>query len=89
MRAMRNMALGLTALGLTVLTTLAHCQTTPFRIGVSNDQSGPYADQGGPGSALAARMAAEDFGGKVLGRPIEILVADNQNKPDIAGQIAM
>ncbi len=67
----------------------AHSQETrPFRIGVSNDQSGPYADQGGPGSALAARMAAEDFGGKVLGRTIEVLVADNQNKPDIAGQIA-
>ncbi|WP_420102760.1 ABC transporter substrate-binding protein [Bosea sp. (in: a-proteobacteria)] len=62
--------------------------TKPFRIGISNDQSGPYSDQGGPGSALAARMAASDFGGKVLGRSIEILVADNQNKPDIAGQIA-
>lgn len=61
---------------------------TPFRIGVSNDQSGPYADQGGPGSAVAARMAAEDFGGEVLGRSIEVLVADNQNKPDVAGQVA-
>lgn len=77
------MILAATALG------PAHAQDgKPFRIGVSNDQSGPYADQGGPGSALAARMAARDFGGSVLGRPIEILVADNQNKPDIAGQIA-
>lgn len=63
-------------------------QENPFRIGVSNDQSGPYADQGGPGSAEAVRMAVEDFGGSVLGRKIEVLVADNQNKPDVAGQIA-
>ncbi len=67
---------------------VAGAQEKPFRIGVSNDQSGPYADQGGPGSAEAARMAAEDFGGAVLGRQIEILVADNQNKPDVAGQVA-
>ncbi|MBP6019306.1 MAG: ABC transporter substrate-binding protein [Burkholderiaceae bacterium] len=66
----------------------AVAQEPPFRIGISNDQSGPYADQGGAGSVLAAKMAAEDFGGQVLGRTIEILVADNQNKPDIAGQIA-
>lgn len=68
---------------------MAHAQSAePFKIGVSNDQSGPYADQGGPGSAVAARMAAEDFGGEVLGRQIEIVIADNQNKPDIASQIA-
>ncbi|WP_182915330.1 ABC transporter substrate-binding protein [Rhodopseudomonas palustris] len=66
----------------------AMAQEQPFKIGVSNDQSGPYADQGGPGSALAARMAVEDFGGKVLGRTIEVVVADNQNKPDLASQIA-
>lgn len=88
MRAIRKMALGLSVLTLAFTSSVAIAQIKPFRIGVSNDQSGPYADQGGPGSALAARMAAEDFGGKVLGRPIEILVADNQNKPDIAGQIA-
>ncbi len=61
-----------------------NAQEAPFRIGVINDQSGPYADQGGPGSVLAARMAVEDFGGKVLGKRIEILVSDNMNKPDIA-----
>lgn len=59
-----------------------------FRIGVLNDQSGPYADQGGLGSVLAARMAAEDFGGSVLGRKIEIIAADNMNKPDIASTVA-
>ena len=54
------------------------------RIGVLTDENGPYADSGGPGSIAAARMAAQDFGGTVLGRPIEILHADTQNKPDIA-----
>lgn len=55
----------------------------PVRIGVINDQSGLYADFGGPGSVEAARMAVEDFGGKVLGRKIEILTADHQNKADV------
>jgi len=51
-----------------------------MRIGVLNDQSGPYADLAGPGSVIAAQMAAEDFGGKVLNVPIEILAGDHQNK---------
>ncbi|MCJ2060651.1 ABC transporter substrate-binding protein [Methylobacterium sp. J-048] len=58
------------------------------RIGVLNDQSGLYAQFGGQGSVEAARMAVEDFGGKVDGVPIEILAADHQNKPDIASGIA-
>ena len=59
-----------------------------FRIGVLNDQSGLYADFGGRGSVIAAQMAVEDFGGKVLGKPIEVLSADHQNKPDIGSNIA-
>lgn len=58
------------------------------RIGVANDQSGPYADVGGPGSAVAARLAVEDFGGSILGKPIEIVAVDHQNKPDIASRAA-
>jgi branched-chain amino acid transport system substrate-binding protein len=54
-----------------------------FMIGIMNDQSGPYADLAGPGSVEMARMAIEDFGGSVLGKPIELLVADHQNKADI------
>ena len=57
---------------------------TPVRIGVANDMSGVYAAVGGPGSVIAARMAAEDFGSQVLGRPIEIISGDTQNKPDVA-----
>jgi branched-chain amino acid transport system substrate-binding protein len=59
-----------------------------FRIGVLNDQSGPYADLSGPGGAESARMAIEDFGGTVLGRPIELLVADHQNKVDVGLAVA-
>ena len=58
------------------------------KIGILNDQSGVYADFGGLGSVEAARMAAEDFGGTVLGAPIEVVSADHQNKADIASNIA-
>src|SRR5262249_4068193 len=58
------------------------------KIGVLNDMSGLYADLGGPGSVVAAKMAAEEFGNKVASMPIEIVTADHQNKPDIASSIA-
>jgi branched-chain amino acid transport system substrate-binding protein len=57
------------------------------RIGILNDQSGPYADFGGKTSVDAARMAVEEMGGKVLGKSIEIIVGDHQNKPDIASAL--
>jgi branched-chain amino acid transport system substrate-binding protein len=59
-----------------------------FAVGILNDQSGPYADLSGLGGAEIARMAIEDFGGTVLGEPIELLVADHQNKVDIGLAIA-
>jgi len=58
------------------------------RIGVMNDLSGPYAYVGGTYSVYAAQMAIDDFGGKVLGKPIELLSIDHQNKPDIASNKA-
>jgi len=58
------------------------------KIGILNDQSGVYADFGGKSSVEAAKMAVEDFGGKVLDMPIEIVDADHQNKPDVASNIA-
>jgi branched-chain amino acid transport system substrate-binding protein len=60
----------------------------PFRIGVLDDLSSSLADQQGPGDVIATKMAADDFGGTVLGRPIEILSADHQNKPDTGLLIA-
>ena len=58
------------------------------KIGVLNDQSGPYADFGGKWSVEAAKMAIEDFGGSVLGEKIELVSADHKNKPDLASAIA-
>jgi branched-chain amino acid transport system substrate-binding protein len=58
------------------------------KIGVLTDMTGFYSDLAGPGSVLAVKMAAADFGGKVLGKPIEVVSADHQNKPDIASNTA-
>lgn len=59
-----------------------------IKIGVLNDQSGVFADNGGAGSVAAARLAVEDFGGELLGQKIEVITADHQNKPDIASATA-
>jgi len=58
------------------------------KIGVLTDLSGLYSDIGGQGSVVAAQMAAEDFGGTVLGKKIEVVSADHQNKADVAAQKA-
>lgn len=58
------------------------------KIGILNDQSGSYAEFGGAGSVEAAKMAIEDFGGSVLGKPIELISADHQNKADVAAGLA-
>jgi branched-chain amino acid transport system substrate-binding protein len=53
------------------------------RIGVLTDLSGTYSGNVGPGSVLATKLAVEDFGGRVLGKPVEVLVADHLNKVDV------
>ena len=58
------------------------------KIGVLTDMSGLYSDLGGNGSVEAAKMAVADFGGKVLGKNIEIIGADHQNKADVGAQKA-
>ena len=92
---LRRLALALAAVGVgtsLVAAAPAGAQPTgsdaPIKLGAILDMGGPYADVTGPGSEAAARMAIEDFGGKLLGHPIEFLVADHQNKPDIAAAIA-
>jgi branched-chain amino acid transport system substrate-binding protein len=60
----------------------------PIRIGVLTDESGNFAALAGQGSVIAARMAVEDFGKTVLGRPIEIIDADHKNRTDLGLQIA-
>ncbi|QHE84498.1 ABC transporter substrate-binding protein [Hydrogenophaga sp. BPS33] len=76
-------ALAATALALAGGAAQAQISDDAVRIGVMADISGPYSGNGGPGSVLAARMAVEDFGGKVNGKNIEILQVDDQNKPDV------
>ena len=71
------------------IASLAHAQDSkPFRIGAMVDMSGIYSTLGGPGMVNSVKMAVEDFGGKVLGRPIEVLSANYQNKVDIASSRA-
>lgn len=65
----------------------AQVSDNAIRVGIINDQSGPYSGTGGVGSVLAAEMALEDLGGKVLRASVEIISADHQNKPDIASNI--
>ena len=69
-------------------TASAQISDDVVRIGVLNDQSNVYADLGGQGSVIAARMAIDDVGGKVLGKPIDLLAADHQSKADVGASIA-
>lgn len=77
----------MTVLAMQILPLQVVAAEPPLRIGVLEDMSGPYADVSGPGSVLAAKLAAEDFG-PVLGRKVEIVSADHQNKADIGVSIA-
>ena len=58
------------------------------KIGVLTDMSGQFSHESGEGSVTAIKMAVEDFGGTVLGKPIQVVVADHQNKPDTASTLA-
>src|SRR6201996_1395489 len=58
------------------------------KLGVLTDMSSLYADTTGKGSVAAVEMAVADFGGKVKGKPIEVISADHQNKPDVGVSIA-
>jgi branched-chain amino acid transport system substrate-binding protein len=78
-----SLAVALTCASAGLLAQVSKVPSGAVRIGVLNDQSGMYSDMGGKGSVLAARMAVEDFGGSVLGVPIEVLSADHQNKADV------
>ena len=85
----RTMLSGL-AIAPLAMPALVRAQSTskPVKIGLLSDMSGPYREVGGPGNRLATELAVQDFGGSVLGRPIEILQADDQNKPDISTSLA-
>lgn len=71
-------------------TIASHAQISGdvIKLGVLDDMSGPYADIQGPGDAVAVKMAAEDFGGSIDGKPIEVVSADVQMKADVGAGIA-
>jgi len=84
-----GLSLGLGSLVLALLTSGATAQISDnVKIGVLTDMTGPAASPTGPGSVTAVQMAVEDFGGTVLGKPIAVISADHQNKPDLGAQIA-
>ncbi len=85
---MRKFLLSTVSVGIIATPALAEVSDGKVKIGILNDQSGVYADFGGKYSYEAAKMAVEDFGGKVLDAPIEVVTADHQNKADIASNIA-
>ncbi|MGY4314621.1 ABC transporter substrate-binding protein [Bradyrhizobium sp. JR3.5] len=80
---LRKLCAAMTATLLHIHVAHAAMSDNVIRIGILNDRSGAYADLGGEGSVVAAKMAAEEFGNSIGGAPVEIVSADHQNKPDI------
>jgi len=87
MRLTRRTLLSSAALAATT-PSLSRAQTATIRIGVLNDQSGPYRDDGGPTRVICAKQALLDFGVSARGFNVEVLSADHQNKPDVGASIA-
>lgn len=77
-------------LALAVSSISAHAQISDdvVKLGVLTDMSSLYSDATGQGSVTAVEMAVADFGGKVKGKPVEVVHADHQNKPDVGSNIA-
>ncbi|WP_407156406.1 ABC transporter substrate-binding protein [Bradyrhizobium sp. STM 3557] len=86
LKVMVSLARTLLLLGAAILfaSSAARAQDGVLRVGIITDMSGQYADGNGTGSVISAQMAAEEIGGMVAGRKIEIVSADHQNKPDVA-----
>jgi branched-chain amino acid transport system substrate-binding protein len=86
----RNSLVSAALAALLLSTTGASAQISDdiVKIGVLTDMSGPASTPTGQGSVTAAQMAVDDFGGKVLGKPISVIVGDHQLKPDIGSGIA-
>lgn len=83
--------IALAVAALCAATGMAQAQTVSgdvVKVGALLDLNGPFADITGPGTAAAIQMAIDDFGGKVLGKKVELVVADHQNKADIAASKA-
>lgn len=91
MTLFRTLAAGLVgaaAMGAVAGAQAADISNDSVRIGVLNDMSGVYSAASGPGTLEAVKMAVEDFGGVVHGKPVEVVSADHQNKPDVGVAVA-
>jgi branched-chain amino acid transport system substrate-binding protein len=88
MTCLKRWLAGFSAISLALAGTNAWSQSkvsdNVVRIGVLTDLSGQFSHESGKGALTAVQMAVEDFGGKVLGAPIDVIVADHLNKPDVA-----
>src|SRR4051812_5775287 len=86
----RRVAIGAVAAAPLGMPGIIRAQTSskPVRMGLLSDMGGPYRDVGGPGNRLSVELAIADFGGSVLGRPIETIQGDDQNKPDVSSSLA-
>lgn len=84
----KTLLTGAVAAALFSLPVQAQVSDDVVKIGILNDQSGMMADLSGRDAVTAVEMAIEDFGGSVLGKPIEVISADHQNKVDIGLSIA-
>src|SRR5271168_3875010 len=83
------MKIRLAAAAVVALVTAAHAEIPGgvLRVGILNDMAGPFSAQSGPGSVVAAQMAAEDFAPEAGGVKVEIVSGDHQNKPDVGATI--
>src|SRR5579859_6012550 len=81
-------AVSLAAAALLCIAPAAKISDGVVKIGLLLDMASLYADLTGEGSVTAARRAIEDFGGSVLGAPVELVFADHQNKADLASSKA-
>jgi branched-chain amino acid transport system substrate-binding protein len=88
MKLTRRTLLGATAAATALPTLAARAATPTIKIGVLNDQSGPYRDDGGLTGVACAKQAPVDFGISGKGWNVEIITADHQNKPDLGASIA-
>jgi branched-chain amino acid transport system substrate-binding protein len=86
--AIRGAAVAVLLIACAELAASAGEPAAAVKIGVLTDMSGPYGDAAGAGSVVAARMAVEDFGGSLFGKPIDVVSADHQNRPEVASEIA-
>ncbi|MET4700530.1 ABC-type branched-subunit amino acid transport system substrate-binding protein [Constrictibacter sp. MBR-5] len=87
MRPVLASAAALAAMSFAIFGAQAQVSDDVVRIGVLTDMSGPYQDWAGPGSVVAVQMAVEDFGRTVLGKKIEVVSADHQNKADVGANL--